>query len=200
MRFTINLKFQTAIYLTTSDRNAFFQPLFCYAFRKHLLHPIKRKRSLNEKQLKSYGIWYESHADYLLSKQRCYQCHPSLSCLLTTTVSIGLPAKSCWEIGLPVEIIEYPTGSKALDYLQLHHNEGNILPDVILLELNMPVMNGWHSQRRIEGQSSMSKRAMYLRYKFIRRLSWFSYGERLYLCKALSRATGNLYKISQPLD
>lgn len=44
--------------------------------------------------------------------------------------------------GLPVEVIEQPNGQEALDYLNAHNQEESGLPDMIFLDLNMPVMDG----------------------------------------------------------
>lgn len=41
------------------------------------------------------------------------------------------------------EIVVFPNGKEALDYLKSLINEPLSLPDVILLDLNMPVMDGW---------------------------------------------------------
>ena len=34
-------------------------------------------------------------------------------------------------------------GQIALDFLQDCHQQGNTLPDIIFLDINMPIMNGW---------------------------------------------------------
>jgi len=41
------------------------------------------------------------------------------------------------------EIVVFPNGKEALDYLKSLISEPLSLPDVILLDLNMPVMDGW---------------------------------------------------------
>lgn len=42
------------------------------------------------------------------------------------------------------KIASYPNGKLALEYLQKTvHNNPNKLPDIIFLDLNMPIMNGW---------------------------------------------------------
>ena len=39
-------------------------------------------------------------------------------------------------------ITSFPSGKAAIENLQ-HTNESSTLPDIILLDINMPVMNGW---------------------------------------------------------
>ncbi len=39
-------------------------------------------------------------------------------------------------------ITSFPNGKAAIENLQ-HASEPNIIPDIILLDINMPVMNGW---------------------------------------------------------
>lgn len=41
------------------------------------------------------------------------------------------------------EFISYTEAGKALDFLTENYNQEESLPDVILLDLNMPVMDGW---------------------------------------------------------
>ncbi|HCS21408.1 MAG TPA: response regulator [Bacteroidetes bacterium] len=41
------------------------------------------------------------------------------------------------------EFIHYPNGKLALEGLRGYHEEHNSLPDLILVDLNMPVMDGW---------------------------------------------------------
>ncbi len=40
-------------------------------------------------------------------------------------------------------IIEKITGLEALEYLNLNKNNHPALPDLIFLDINMPIMNGW---------------------------------------------------------
>lgn len=41
------------------------------------------------------------------------------------------------------EYLSYTEAQKALDFLQENKSNDEILPDVILLDLNMPVVDGW---------------------------------------------------------
>jgi len=42
------------------------------------------------------------------------------------------------------EITHCLNGQEALDYLTQLTQQGDTLPDVIFLDINMPIMNGWH--------------------------------------------------------
>jgi CheY-like chemotaxis protein len=44
---------------------------------------------------------------------------------------------------IPVKITEFNDGLKAINFLKENFANDAILPDVILLDLNMPIMNGW---------------------------------------------------------
>lgn len=41
------------------------------------------------------------------------------------------------------EIKTFPNGKSAVDYILTHSEDYETLPDVIFLDINMPVMNGW---------------------------------------------------------
>ena len=41
------------------------------------------------------------------------------------------------------EVMQFDNGLEAIEYLKDHKNKENLLPDVIFLDINMPVMNGW---------------------------------------------------------
>ncbi|MFY7899305.1 MAG: response regulator, partial [Chitinophagaceae bacterium] len=48
------------------------------------------------------------------------------------------------------EIIEYPNGRDAFYAFEKQIKEGATLPDVILLDINMPIWNGWHFLEELE--------------------------------------------------
>lgn len=41
------------------------------------------------------------------------------------------------------EVNVYDNGQEAYEYLRAHRNDPNQLPDVILLDLSMPILDGW---------------------------------------------------------
>lgn len=47
------------------------------------------------------------------------------------------------ELGCAKSIVSVLNGMEALDYLLTLHNNGEPLPELIFLDINMPKMNGW---------------------------------------------------------
>jgi CheY-like chemotaxis protein len=41
------------------------------------------------------------------------------------------------------KVLEFKNGQEALAFFNQYHNNDELLPDVIFLDINMPVMNGW---------------------------------------------------------
>lgn len=41
------------------------------------------------------------------------------------------------------DVMEFRNGREALDFFSSHCNDNCAIPDVIFLDINMPVMNGW---------------------------------------------------------
>lgn len=48
------------------------------------------------------------------------------------------------------EFVSYTEASKAIEFLEDNYNNLEFLPDVILLDLNMPVMDGWEFLENFE--------------------------------------------------
>lgn len=45
--------------------------------------------------------------------------------------------------GIAKEIVFFENGREALDYLNDHRGDGRKLPQLILLDINMPILDGW---------------------------------------------------------
>lgn len=45
--------------------------------------------------------------------------------------------------GWPIKLISFPNGEEALKTLQQYSAHPRMIPDLILLDINMPLMNGW---------------------------------------------------------
>lgn len=41
------------------------------------------------------------------------------------------------------QILQFPNGKEALAFLKNGHDEGRCLPDIIFLDINMPITDGW---------------------------------------------------------
>jgi CheY-like chemotaxis protein len=41
------------------------------------------------------------------------------------------------------KVLEFKNGQEAIDFFTRNHNDEEALPDVIFLDINMPIMNGW---------------------------------------------------------
>ena len=58
-------------------------------------------------------------------------------------IFVFLTGKTIKETKLEAEIKEFGNGRVAIDYLRQNKDNPELLPDVIFLDLNMPVMDGW---------------------------------------------------------
>lgn len=41
------------------------------------------------------------------------------------------------------EVLVFTDGKQAVDYLEEHQNDGTQMPEVIMIDVNMPVLDGW---------------------------------------------------------
>ena len=48
------------------------------------------------------------------------------------------------------EVIQFINGKEALDYFLTHKDEPELLPDLVFLDICMPIMNGWEFLDRIK--------------------------------------------------
>jgi len=46
-------------------------------------------------------------------------------------------------VKLSDNILQFPNGEDALNFLRKHANESEVLPDFIFLDINMPLVDGW---------------------------------------------------------
>ena len=58
------------------------------------------------------------------------------------------------------EIITVMNGEEAFDLLQSEVQEKNILPDIMLLDINMPLMNGWEFLEKLEASTIADYRSI----------------------------------------
>ncbi|MBX2907666.1 MAG: response regulator [Taibaiella sp.] len=56
---------------------------------------------------------------------------------------IFLLKKTIGLTGIPTQITDFPDGQSALDYIKANASDASKLPDVIFLDLRMPIMDGW---------------------------------------------------------
>lgn len=77
-------------------------------------------------------------------------------CLIDDDKIYQFTAKKIIEsTGHAQRILAFTNGKDALTYMQLHVNESESMPDVIFLDIHMPVMNGWQF---LEGYTSLAPR------------------------------------------
>lgn len=56
---------------------------------------------------------------------------------------IFLLKKTIGLTGIPTQITDFPDGQSALDHIKSNASDASKLPDVIFLDLRMPIMDGW---------------------------------------------------------
>lgn len=56
---------------------------------------------------------------------------------------IFLLKKTIGLTGIPTNISDFPDGQSALDHIRANRDNAALLPDVIFLDLRMPIMDGW---------------------------------------------------------
>lgn len=58
-------------------------------------------------------------------------------------INIFIIRKIVEKTGAPIDMVARNNGQQAIDYLKEARSEGKDLPRLILIDINMPVMNGW---------------------------------------------------------
>jgi CheY-like chemotaxis protein len=56
---------------------------------------------------------------------------------------IFLLKKTIGLTGIATNVTDFPDGRSALEYIQANVSNPEILPDIIFLDLRMPIMDGW---------------------------------------------------------
>lgn len=59
------------------------------------------------------------------------------------TIYQYIACKTLESTGLTEKIVTCSNGKEAFKFLEENLNDKSVLPDIILLDVNMPVMNGW---------------------------------------------------------
>jgi len=48
------------------------------------------------------------------------------------------------------DIVQFENGKEALDYFIEHQDDSELLPDLVFLDVNMPIMDGWKFLERVK--------------------------------------------------
>lgn len=58
-------------------------------------------------------------------------------------INIFIIKKIVEKTGFDIEMVSKSNGQQAIDYLSERISQGLVLPRLVLIDINMPVMNGW---------------------------------------------------------
>ncbi|HEX6914394.1 MAG TPA: response regulator [Chitinophagaceae bacterium] len=70
--------------------------------------------------------------------------------------------KTLESMGLSGEVSVFSDGRHAIEYLRAHQHEITLLPDIIFLDINMPVMDGWQFVEAFEQLQLGKKVSLYM--------------------------------------
>lgn len=70
--------------------------------------------------------------------------------------------KTLESMGLIERVSMFPDGEKALGFIKEHISEPENLPDIIFLDINMPIMDGWQFVDEFQRLSLPKKIALYM--------------------------------------
>ncbi|MFD2744517.1 MULTISPECIES: response regulator [Sphingobacterium] len=61
-----------------------------------------------------------------------------------------------------LDFISFYDGKEALAYFMEQNNAGNVLPNVLLVDINMPLMNGWELVDHLSNQQLLTNSKLYI--------------------------------------
>lgn len=77
-------------------------------------------------------------------------------------INIFIIKKIVEKTGYAVNTVSKGNGQLAIDYLSSIINEERLFPDIILIDINMPILNGWDFIEAYEKLSTTAKAEMYM--------------------------------------
>lgn len=70
--------------------------------------------------------------------------------------------KTLESMGLTGQVSTFSDGEKAIEFIKGHISDPEALPDVIFLDINMPVMDGWQFIEEFQKLNPVKKIALYM--------------------------------------
>jgi CheY-like chemotaxis protein len=70
--------------------------------------------------------------------------------------------KTLESMGLTEQVSMFPDGEKAIDFIREHLSQPQDLPDIIFLDINMPIMDGWQFIDEFQKLKIPKKIAVYM--------------------------------------
>ena len=70
--------------------------------------------------------------------------------------------KTLESMGLSKHVSIFPDGEKAISFIKQHLSDPETLPDIIFLDINMPVMDGWQFVDEFQRLDLPKKIALYM--------------------------------------
>jgi two-component system, chemotaxis family, chemotaxis protein CheY len=72
-------------------------------------------------------------------------------CIIDDDKVIQFTSKKMIELtGMAREIISFTDGEKAYEYFMEHATQADMLPDIMMVDINMPYIDGWEFLKRYE--------------------------------------------------
>jgi two-component system, chemotaxis family, chemotaxis protein CheY len=70
--------------------------------------------------------------------------------------------KTLESMGLSQQVSIFPDGEKAIGFIKGHLSDPDTLPDIIFLDINMPIMDGWQFVSEFQQLDFPKKIALYM--------------------------------------